>query len=69
MNSIKIVSNPYTRELSYFINGKSLEQDSINSKLRENDREKIFLPFKAKEILDTIITEYYAGTDPIDLEF
>lgn len=75
MTKIKIVSNPYNRSLSYFIykeqanTWENIKQDSINSRLRENDEEKIFLPFKVKEILDTIIAEYHAGSEPIELIF
>lgn len=75
MTRIRIVSNPYDRSLSFFINNgkndswETIEQDSINSKLRENDTEKIFLPFKANDIVDTIVSEYYAGTEKVELEF
>ena len=75
MTRIRIVSNPYERTLAYFINnGKSdswetLKQDSINSKLRENDSEKIFLPFKANDIVETIVKEYYTGPEKVGLEF
>ena len=75
MTTIKIVSNPYNRSLTYFIfkeqsnTWENIQQDSINSKLRENDAEKIFLPFKIKEIIDTIVSEYYVGTDKIELVF
>lgn len=75
MTKIKIVSNPYNRSLAYFIykeqadTWENIKQDSINSRLRENDEEKIFLPFKVKEIIDTIISEYYVRTDKIELVF
>ena len=75
MTRIRIVSNPYDRSLSFFINNgkndswETIEQDSINSKLRENDTEKIFLPFKANDIVDTIVSEYYTGTEKVELEF
>ncbi len=75
MTKIKIISNPYKREISYFIfkdstqTWEDIKQDSINSRLRENDNEKIFLPFKIKEIIDTIISEYYVGTDKIEIIF
>lgn len=68
MTKIKIVSNPYNRTLAYFIckeqadTWENIQQNSINSRLRENDEEKIFLPFKVKEIIDTIVSEYYVGT-------
>ena len=75
MTKIKIVSNPYNRSLSYYIfkpqlnTWEDIKQDSINSRLREDDEEKIFLPFKVKEIIDTIIAEYHVGADPIELVF
>ncbi len=75
MTRIKIISNPYNRSLTYFIykeqsdTWENIQQDSINSKLRENDPEKIFLPFKVKEIIDTIVDEYYVGTEKIELIF
>lgn len=75
MIQIKIVSNPYERSLEYFIYKEqigtwdNIKRDSINSRLRENDEEKIFLPFTIKEIIDTIVSEYYAGSDKIELIF
>lgn len=75
MTKIKIISNPYNRRLVFFNfkeqTGKweDIQQDSINSRLRENDEEKIFLPFKVKEIIDTIVAEYYVGTDKVELVF
>lgn len=75
MTRIKIISNPYNRSLSYHIykeqtgTWEDIHQDSINSRLRENDAEKIFLPFKVKEIIDTIVSEYYVGTEKIELIF
>lgn len=76
MTKIKIVSNPYNRSLQYYIykeqadTWENIKQDSINSKLRENDEEKIFLPFKVKEIIDTIVSEYFVvGMDKVELIF
>ena len=74
MATIKIISNPYNRKLFYQVlkqNGtwEDISQDSINSRLRENDSEKIFLPFKVKEIIDTIVKEYYVGDSPIRIIF
>lgn len=75
MTQIKIVSNPYDRSLEYFIYKEqigtwdNIKRDSINSKLRENDEEKIFLPFTIKEIIDTIVSEYYVGSDRIEIIF
>ena len=73
--TIKIISNPYSRNLSFFCYQEqtntwtSITQESINSRLREHDEEKIFFQFKVKEIIDIIISEYYVGTDPIDIIF
>lgn len=75
MIKIKIVSDPYNRSISYhyFQEQKNewtdIEDVSINSRLREKDKEKIFLPFMAKEIVDIIISEYYVGTEKIELVF
>ena len=74
MTTIKIISNPYNRNLSYQVYKptgvwEDISQDSINSRLRENDAEKIFLPFKVKEIIDTIVNEYYVGDNPVQIMF
>ena len=75
MAQIKIVSNPYNRSISYHSfkeftqKWEDIKKESINSKLRENDEGKIFLPFKIKEIIDTIISEYYTGSEPIEIIF
>lgn len=75
MTQIKIVSNPYNRNLEYFIYKEqkdtwdNIKRDNINSKLRENDEKKIFLPFTIKKIVDTIVSEYYVGNNKIELIF
>ena len=76
MTKIKIVSNPYNRSMEYYIykdqsdTWENIKRDSINSRLRENDEEKIFLPFTIKEIIDTIAKEYYVpGGDRVELIF
>ncbi len=75
MARIKIISDPYNRRLSYYIERKEtgqwddVEKVSQGSRLREIDEEKIFFPFKAKEIVDIIIREYYTGKEEIVLEF
>lgn len=72
---IKIVSNPYNTHISFCIykeqtdTWENIRQDSVNSRLRENDEEKIFLPFNVNEMIDTIIKEYYVGTGKIELIF
>ncbi|WP_251209913.1 dynamin family protein [Acetatifactor aquisgranensis] len=75
MARIKIISNPYKREILYFnFNEESAEWEDIknnnaNSRLREDESGKAFLPFKIKEIVDIIVEEYYAGADKIEIEF
>ena len=75
MTKIKIKSDPYNRSLSFLTYKDSTEKwedvkdESINSKLRENDSNKIFLPFIIKDIIDTIISEYYVGNEKIMLIF
>lgn len=72
---IKIVSNPYEREIKYFdYNETNDEWEDIflnnpNSGLRENDFKKSFLPFKVKEIIDIIIDEYYKSDSKLEIYF
>ena len=57
MAKIKIVSNPYDREIKYYsFNGflndwEDIKNNNPNSKLREDETGKTFLPFKIKEII------------------
>lgn len=78
MTQIKIISNPYTREISYqtfqtFDGEKGswvdVEQSDERSRLRERDPERFFLPFKIKEILSIIVKEYYVGRGKVQLIF
>lgn len=65
MTTIKIVSNPYTREIKYFSfkeqtgQWEDIKSGNTDSKLREDETGKNFLTFKIKEIIDIIIAEYY----------
>lgn len=75
MAKIKIVSNPYDREIKYYsFNGflndwEDIKNNNPNSKLREDETGKTFLPFKIKEIIDIIIDEYFNGSEKIDIVF
>lgn len=75
MTKIKIRSNPYNREISYFTmddaTGKwvDVRQTDERSRLRETDSERSFLPFKIKEIINIIIKEYYVGREKVQLHF
>lgn len=75
MATIKIKSNPYERKIEYFdyndegSGWEKIQQSNPNSKLREEESEKSFLPFKIKEIVDIILDEYYTGTDKVNIVF
>lgn len=73
--TIKIISNPYTREIKFFSykeqsqQWEDIKEGNVNSKLREDESGRNFLPFRIKEIIDTIISEYYTGNDKLCIQF
>lgn len=73
--TIKIISNPYTREIKFLSykeqsqQWEDIKEGNVNSKLREDESGKNFLPFRIKEIIDTIISEYYTSGDKIYIQF
>lgn len=75
MAKIKIVSNPYNREISFLSYKEQTEvwedirENNTNSRLREDESGKSFLPFKIKEIIDIIIDEYYIGSEKVKVFF
>lgn len=72
MSVIKIISDPYNRKISYekYDNGEWKEiKLNLDSKLREYDEEKIFLPFKIKDIIEQLIKDYYVGLEKIEIVF
>lgn len=76
MTKIKITSNPYQQTISYqHFNEEADTWDNIididpNTKLRyDKTSKKIFLPFKVKDIVDTIIDEYWDGQNKIEILF
>lgn len=75
MAKIKIVSNPYNREISFLSykeqtgSWEDIRENNSNSRLREDESGKSFLPFKIKEIIDIIIDEYYIGTEKVKIFF
>ncbi len=75
MAKIRIKSNPYTREIEYSsYKGQSGQWEDIkngnnNSKLREDESGRNFLPFKIKEIIDIIVAEYYVDGEPLEIVF
>ena len=75
MATIKIRSNPYERKIEYLSyknradKWEEIQKSNANSKLREDESGKSFLPFKIKEIVDIILDEYYVGTDKVNIIF
>ena len=75
MTAIKIVSNPYTRDIRFFSfkeqtqEWEDIKYGNANSKLREDESGKNFLPFRIKEIIDIIISEYYVSGEKISILF
>jgi len=75
MAKIKIISNPYKREIQYLTFRENIgewvkiEEYNSNSRLREDESGKSFLPFKIREILAIIVDEYYVGTDKVAIIF
>lgn len=75
MAKIKIISNPYKREISYRSfkeqtgSWEEISASNENSRLREDESGKSFLPFKIKEIIAIIIDEYYVGKEKVEIVF
>lgn len=75
MEKIKIISNPYNMEMLYqSYKEQSDEWEDIkisntDSKLREDETGRAFLPFKIKKIIDIIVDEYYVNSEMIELVF
>lgn len=75
MAMIKIKSDPYKREISYesFHTQTGLwekiEVHNPDSRLREDESGKSFLPFKIKEIVDIILHDYHSGTEKVEIIF
>ena len=72
---LKIISNPYTREIKFLSykeqtqQWEDIKEGNVNSKLREDESGRNFLPFRIKEIIDTIIAEYYINDDKLHIQF
>jgi len=73
MAKIKIKSNPYERKIEYFVfkenEWEEVKNHNRDSKLREDESGKSFLPFKIKEIVDIILDEYHIGDEKINIIF
>ena len=75
MSKVKIVSNPYNSSVDFSIYNPMtqgwmpLEVQNPDSKLRQENIDKVFLPFKAMEIVNIIIDEYYVNTEKVEIVF
>ena len=74
MTKVKIVSNPYCKEISYQRwNGENwvsvIPENNESSKLVGEEFTTGFFPFKVKKIVDELIHAYQSGSEPIDLTF
>ena len=75
MTQIKIVSNPYERCIKYYTLNEStqswedIKTNNPNSRLREDESGKSFLPFKIKEIMDIIVCDYHVGSEKVAVYF
>ncbi len=74
MTKVKIVSNPYRKEISYQRwNGENwvrvLPENNESSKLVGEEFTTGFFPFKVQKIVDEIIHAYQSGSEPVDLTF
>lgn len=75
MSRIKIISNPYVKSISFLVWDQSnndwstLEQVNPDSELRQKNLERSFLPFKALEIIQTLVDEYYTGKEKLEIVF
>lgn len=75
MAKIKIVSNPYEQEITYFNYDEAavewLNCDKVNrdGHLCATEYKKSFLPFKIKEIIDLIVAEFGTSDETIEIIF
>ena len=75
MVTVKIKSNPYERKIEFLSykeqtgEWEEIQESNPDSKLREDESDKSFLPFKIKEIVDIILAEYFTDSDKVSLVF
>ena len=75
MATLKIKSDPYKMKIEYLLfDEKNAVWEDVkisnpNSKLRNDESAKSFLPFKIKEIMDVIEQEYYVGDEKVEIVF
>ena len=76
MSTVKIISNPYKKDIRYQRLSEDTKQwidityeHNPNSKLLSNELSKGFFPFRAKQIVDVIISEFGVVGEPITIQF
>ena len=75
MEKIRIISNPYNKEIKIETwdnddnNWKDIKETNPNSKLLNQKIINGFLPFVITNIIRLIVNEYYAGKEKIELVF
>lgn len=75
MAKIMITSDPYKQEISYSVFDETTNQwqkiDDVdaNGHLRAVENKKCFLPFRVKEIINLIVSEYGSSEEIIDVVF
>lgn len=75
MAKIKIISNPYDREITYLsfneATGEWVPNEDVNQDgyLRSIENKRCFLPFKIKEIINLIMSEYGSSDEVIEIVF
>jgi len=75
MAKVKIISNPYDRDITYYSFNEVLgdwqesDEDNESGYLRSIEYKKSFLPFRVKEIIDIIISEYGGNNEAIEIVF
>lgn len=75
MARIKIISNPYKREIAYYSYNEAIskwvenDRSSTDGYLRADENKRCFLPFKIKEIIDLIVLEYGTADEAVNIIF
>lgn len=75
MKSIKIISNPYEKSIAFFdleetgvwkpiTEGDNILSDLVSTRMKES-----FFPFRAADVVDSIVREYYTGKEPVQILF
>lgn len=75
MQTIKIISNPYRKETSFYKLDPStnswidISVNNPGSKLLSDDIKTSFFPYKAKQIVEQLSSEYLAGKEKLKIVF